>query len=182
MANPNIGFGFRALTNPSGTAAQCNKYTASTAAAIYPGEWVCLDAGIAKVATSTLVSAGKLLGVASNYIPTTATGTGKDLWVFDDPNQEFECRHDGTSTQVAATGTVGWMFAITSEPSYADVNTTTLQADAKIDTSTGTSGVTFTAPFVFKRFSDEPGQDNTASYPLGVFKVHASHHIFGSGS
>ncbi len=122
MANADRPFGFRfAYTTHSGPA-QLTKYK-STAAAIYPGDYIKKD-GSGRILTVTAVSDSGF-GVAMSYGDATA---GNEIYVYDDlPNTVFIAQvDDGTLTDDTAIGNFFDIIATTGD-------TTTLQSKQEVD-------------------------------------------------
>ncbi len=122
MANSDQPFGFRFAKTTHGGPPQLTKYK-STAAAIYPGDYVKKD-GSGRILTVTAVSDSGM-GVAASYGDATADN---EIYVFDDlQNTIFEAQvDDGTLTDDTAIGNFFDIIATTGD-------TTTLQGKQEVD-------------------------------------------------
>lgn len=85
------------------------KYVNSTTTATGRGDIVALNSSgvVHRIATTT--GSDKIVGVAANYVAAGAAST--DVWVYDDPDQQFVMQDDGDSATPAQTS-VGSTFAL----------------------------------------------------------------------
>jgi hypothetical protein len=185
MANPTTAQGLSPISNRAGTAPKLHKYAAKASSAFYPGEIVCagVTAMTVIVPTSTAIVAKKVIGVASHYV--AAAATDRDIYVYDDPHQEYEARFYGTTSTALALIDVGKGFYLVTENGTqsggaASANGTTLRANSLVGAASGTTTITTTTGVYmqFLRFSNEVNQDNTLSSALGIFKINEKWHLF----
>jgi hypothetical protein len=66
--------------------------------------------GTVKTITTT-TGAATVIGVAQNHIDASAQATSQDVWVYDDPDQEFEVQDDGEGA-TPSQAVVGSTFAL----------------------------------------------------------------------
>ncbi len=77
-----------------------------------------------------VTSVATALGVAANRIKHGDSASAQDIWVYDDPDQEFEITDDGVAGTLSAAN-VGATFAMI----LTTGNTTTGQSKHELDTS-----------------------------------------------
>lgn len=117
MANADLVDGFR----PHGTPLRTNRYLAG--GTIYPNDLVKPDGNGAVV----VVAAGDAtLGAAKNYAV-----SGEYVWVYDDPNQQFECQSDDASIDNADDSNANYDVVCGS------ANTTYKRSGMELDGDTG---------------------------------------------
>lgn len=109
MANVDAPFGAKLVGHTSGSPlnARIRQYTATTATAVFPGDFVkMVDAGTVEVAAAGDALLGVCVGVVPTYTdlslkykPANTAGT---LLVCDDPNAEYEIQEDGDGAGAGA--------------------------------------------------------------------------------
>ena len=179
MANTDAPFGLRPISTQAGTAPQMHTYTVASSVTIYEGQPVALDtSGTANTYTGTAAAGDRLLGAAAYYVAGAATD--RTLHVYDDPTQEYEIQVDDNSVTLA-TALIGRNFSFTNVKSG---NGTTLQSQAELDGSTGSTvsyNLTVVHPIKGLRFSSDPENDTSAvSWTKVIVKINPGAHIFAA--
>ena len=147
MANTDQPNGFRPFS-PNGSAPQVRKYKAGTTTSICRGDVVAIAANgrVHRIATTT--GSAQIVGVAQNAIIVTQGTNGTtaaDVWVYDDPHQEFIVQDDGAAATPDAAA-VGASYALI----IGAWNTTTGQSIFEVDASA--AGTVSTDAVIVKGF------------------------------
>lgn len=124
MANPNNPRGFE----PIQPILRMNRYTKTTAAAIFPGDAVSLPTS-GKVAVTTAGNI-EMVGVAAAY----AAAADTDVLVMDSPDQQYYCRDDGVGGTLAVASIGGNLDHVATAG-----DTTFFKSKHALDTSTITT-------------------------------------------
>jgi hypothetical protein len=132
MANKDFARGF-APYNPDGNPPRKQVYKAGTTTNIGAGDIVALatNGRIHKIGTTT--GSAKIIGVAANFVNASvspASVTPADVWVYDDPDQLFECQDDGAAA-TPAQASVGATYPVV----LGSPNTTTGKSIQELDIS-----------------------------------------------
>ena len=151
MANIDNPRGLKPLHNPTGEV-RVRKYLANVTTDVFQGDVVqMLATGRVKSITTTTGN-DKIMGVAANYVDASDSGTPQDIWVYDDPFQEFEIQDDGEAATPSA-AVVGATFAMI----LTTGNTTTGVSKQEIDASA--AGAAATDPLLVLGFKAAPDQE-----------------------
>ena len=137
MANTDNPRGFDPVRGNSDGPPKLSKYPANVTTDIFAGDIVQLLAnGRVKPITTTTGNAA-VLGVAANYIDASDASTPQEVWVYDDPNQEFMGQDDGDGA-TPSWAVVGATFA----GILTTGNTTTGRSKQEIDASAAGTAAT----------------------------------------
>ncbi len=128
MANPDRPSGFHVIDN--GQVPRLRKYTAGTTTDIFRGNIVSIDADGHVANCLTTTGSITVNGVAANFVDASASSSGQDVWVYDDPHQEFWIQDDGDSA-TPATASIGATAVLILTAG----NTTTGQSKQELDAS-----------------------------------------------
>lgn len=175
MANKDLPFGFRALTNQAGTTPQAHEYTSASSVTIYEGGVMMVNTtGQVSLWDGTGTTYQRLLGVSAHGVKKAATD--RQVLIYDDPTQEYEVQIDDKSITTLG-GLVGTNFAVISAASGSG---TTLQSISEIDGSSGTSTNNSTTPSPFKgmRFSENVQNSKTDTWTRIIVKMNPKNHVF----
>lgn len=170
MANTSNARGLAPYQGAGGTP-RLKKYKASTTTATYRGDVVALNASGVVHPIATTTGSAKIVGVAANYVAAGGSTNG-DVWVWDDPDQQFLITDDGlaaTPSQVY----VGSTFALI----VGAGNTTTFQSNMTLDASS--TGVSATQPLLVQGFVTGP---TLAIDKYATEIVMLNRHIYKKGS
>lgn len=172
MANTHNARGFSPMRGSNGGEPRVRKYSANVTTDIFRGDLVQLLAtGRVKTITTT-TSVASAIGVAANRIKHGDSSSAQDIWVYDDPDQEFEVTDDGAAATLSASD-VGATFALI----LTTGNTTTGQSKHEIDASA--SGAATTDAVILEGFKQGP------SFTIGKYAsevVRLNRHIWKTGS
>jgi len=172
MANVHNARGFSALRGSSGGEPRLRKYNANVTTDIFKGDVVqLLASGRVKTITTTTGNAF-VLGVAANAIDASDFSTTQEVWVYDDPDQEFEVTDDGVGATLSASD-VGATFALI----LTSGNTTTGLSKHELDASA--SGAATTDAVLLEGFKISPAVA-IGKYASAIVKL--NRHIFKTGS
>lgn len=172
MANVHNASGLKALRGSNGGEPRMRRYKANVTTDIFKGDVVSLATAGTVFTCVTTTGSGTVLGVAANRVDASTQSTSQDVWVYDDPNQEFELQDDGA----AAT------------PSQASVGATAVLILPAGNTTTGISkheldasglGVAATDAVIIEGFKEGP------TFSIGKYASHIvklNRHIYRSGS
>jgi hypothetical protein len=173
MANVNNPRGLIAIRGSNGGEPRQRKYLANVTTDIFKGDVVQMQANGRIKTITTTTGTGAVLGVANNRIKHGDSSSPQEVWVYDDPDQEFEIQDDG----VGAT------------PSQADVGATYPLVLTTGNTTTGISkhqldvsgpGAAATDAIIVEGFKDGPNLSRTAKYASYIVKL--NRHIWKTGS
>src|SRR6185436_2367509 len=132
-----------------GNTPRLKKYVNSTTTATGRGDIVAINSSGVVHRIATTRGSGKIVGVAANCVAAAAAST--DVWVYDDPDQQFIMQDDGDSA-TPSQANVGSTFAlIIGAPS-----STTGQSIFEIDASA--TGTAATDPILVQGFVTGPAQ------------------------
>jgi ketosteroid isomerase-like protein len=149
MANVDNPRGFSVLRGSNGGEPRMRKYKANVTTDIFRGDIVqMLAAGTVKTITTT-TGAATVLGVAANAVDASDSSTSQEVWVYDDPDQEFEVQDDGAAATPSA-GDVGATYALI----LTTGNTTTGLSKHEVDASG--SGAAATDAVILMGFKEGP--------------------------
>lgn len=174
MANVDQPNGFRPVQKGN-SAPQLRRYLAGTTTSIFRGDVVALatNGRVHRIATTT--GSARIIGVAANYVnATSGTGatTAQEVWVYDDPDQEFIVQDDGAAATPARTA-IGSTYALI----VGAGNSTTGQSIFEVDASA--AGTTSTDPVIVKGFLEG------GAYEIGKNSkmiVTLNRHLYKKGS
>jgi hypothetical protein len=172
MANVDNPRGLKPLRTPGGGDIRLRKYAANVTTDVFQGDVVQMLASGRIATITTTTGSDKIVGVAANYIDASDSGTAQDIWVYDDPGQEFEIQDDGASATPSA-AVVGATFAMV----ITTGNTTTGYSKHELDASA--AGVAATDPLIVMGFKVAPDAE------VGKFAPHIvklNRHIWKTGS
>ena len=184
MANLDRPMGFRPVSNGiAGTAPRIGLYVVDStlSTAIYEGDLVYkYKLGVISVADTTdTTEVNNIVGVAAHYVGTDP-GSGTQVAVYDDPNQEFLVQVDDNAVSTAALlqELVGFHGRVL--PTTGGV--TTLQSKMELDGSSLTStAVTATETWDCIQFL---GIDSlsvaSGSWADAYVRIRNTHHLFGN--
>ena len=111
MANVDNPRGLKPLRTPGGGDIRIRKYAANVTTDVFQGDVVQMLASGRVKSITTTTGTGAIIGVAANYIDASDSGTTQDIWVYDDPDQEFEIQDDGDGATPSA-AVVGATFSM----------------------------------------------------------------------
>lgn len=170
MANTHAARGLYPYQGQGGSP-RLKKYKCSTTTATFRGDVVAMNSSgvVHRIATTT--GSDKVVGVASNYIPASTT-TGNDVWVYDDPDQQFIIQDDGAAATPSQVD-VGSTFVLI----IGAGNTSTGQSIFELDASS--TGVAATDPLLSQGFIEGP-HDEIGKYAR--FIVTLNRHLYKKGS
>lgn len=172
MANTHNARGLKPLRGSNGGEPRMRKYLANVTTDIFQGDVVqLLAAGTVKTITTTTGNSF-VLGVAANAIDASDYTTNQELWVFDDPDQEYEITDDGAAATLSAAD-VGATFAMI----LTTGNTITGISKQEIDASA--SGAATTDPLILQGFKTGPNL-TIGKYASEIVKL--NRHIWKTGS
>lgn len=147
MANADAPYGLR----PRYGNAKTNQYSAGTTTDIFKGDVVSIDTNghVATILTTT--GSATVLGVAANFVDASASSSAQNVWVYDNPHEEFVLQDDGASGTPAldSTGATAPLVITTG-------NTTSGQSKHELDISG--LGTAATDPLVILGFITGPGR------------------------
>lgn len=172
MANTHNARGFVPIRGYGGNEPRLRRYKANVTTDIFRGDLVTLLAAGTVATTVTTTGSGAVVGVAANRIKHGDSTTSQDVWVYDDPNQDFELQDDG----VAATpsqAVVGGTFALV----ITTGNTTTGISKHELDASQ--VGVDAADAVIVVGFKTGP------TFTIGKYASHIvrlNRHIWKTGS
>ncbi len=172
MANVHNARGFSVLRGSNGGNPRVRKYAANVTTDIFKGDVVQLLATGRVKSITTTTGTAPILGVAANRIKHGDSTSPQDVWVYDDPDQEFEVTDDGAAATLSAAD-VGATFALI----LTTGNTTTGQSKQEIDASA--SGAATTDAVLLEGFKTGP------SFTIGKYAsaiVRLNRHIMKTGS
>jgi len=173
MANINAPFGLRPVRNANGNAVKVTRYIA--AGTVYEGSPVCLNASFqAAVYTEAAALAGDFLGVCAN-----AATAGQDVWVYDDPDTEFDIQTTGTAV-AAVDRNLMYIFA---NPTAGSSTTNTSTASLDGSTAGVTTIATATAASIlrFVGFPNRPNNEQFVANMVVRVKIVPPYHANGMG-
>lgn len=172
MANVDNARGFKPMRGSSGGEPRMRRYKANVTTDIFQGDVVqMLAAGTVKSITTTTGN-GAIIGVAANRVDASIQATSQDLWVYDDPDQEFEVQDDGEAA-TPSQAVVGATFALI----LTTGNTTTGLSKHEIDASA--AGAAATDPVLVEGFKEGP------TFEIGKYANHIvklNRHLYKTGS
>jgi len=172
MANVDNARGFKVLRGSNGGEPRMRRYKANVTTDVFQGDVVqMLAAGTVKSITTT-TGAATVIGVAANRVDASVQATSQDLWVYDDPDQEFEVQDDGEAA-TPSQASVGATFALI----LGTGNTTTGLSRQEIDASA--AGVSATDAVLVQGFKTGP------TYEIGKYASHIvrlNQHLWKTGS
>ena len=173
MANINAPFGLRPVKNANGNSPKLTKYV--SAATVYEGSPVCVNASFQVIAYAEASAlAGDFLGVAANYAE-----SGQDVWVYDDPDTEFDIQTTGTAV-AAVDRNLMYIFA-----NFAAGSATTKTSTASLDGSTAgvTTVATATAASIlrFVGYPTRPTNETFVANMVVRVKIVPVYHAYGMG-
>lgn len=172
MANVDNPRGFHPIRGSNGGEPRMRKYKANVTTDIFKGDLVQMTAdGTIKTVVTTTGSAAQV-GVAANYVDASDSSTNQDVWVYDDPDQEFEIQDDGAAA-TPSQAVVGATFALIITAG----NTTTGRSKHEIDASA--AGVTSTDAVLVQGFKEGP------NLTIGKYASHIvrlNRHLYKTGS
>jgi hypothetical protein len=174
MANKNFPRGF-APYNPDGRQVRKQVYKAGTTTNIGVGDVVALatNGRIHRMATTT--GTARIIGIAATSVNAgvaPASTTAADIWVYDDPDQLFECQDDGVGATPAQASVGATAPLVLGSP-----NTTTGKSIQQLDISG--LGTTALQPLQIVGFIQGPDRaiDKNAS-----IIVRLNRHLYKTGS
>lgn len=174
MANTDAPRGLKPRNGYGGLSPRVRKYKAGTTTNIGRGDVVAIAANgrIHRVATTT--GSDLIVGVAATYNATPASGvtTPADVYVYDDPNQEFVIQDDGASATPAQASLGATYPLVLGTP-----NTTTGQSIQELDISA--PGAAATDPLLAVEFVQGPG------FEIGKYAnivVRLNRHLYKTGT
>ena len=172
MANVHNPRGFHPIRGSGGGEPRMRRYKANVTTDIFQGDIVqLLAAGTVKSITTTTGN-DKILGVAANRVIKAASTTSQDVWVYDDPVQEFEVTDDGlAATPSQASVGAGCALII------ATGNTTTGMSKMELDASA--EGQAASKPVLIEGFKTGPSFE-IGKYATEIVKL--NRHIWKLGS
>ena len=172
MANVHNARGLSPLRGSNGGNPRVRKYAANVTTDIFKGDiGQLLASGRVKTIVTTTGNSF-VLGVAANRIKHGDSTSPQDIWVYDDPDQEFEITDDGAAATLSASD-VGATFALI----ISTGNTTTGISKHEIDASA--SGAATTDAVILEGFKTGP------SFLVGKYSsaiVRLNRHIWKTGS
>lgn len=163
----------RGLT-PYGRDPKLKKYRNSTTTDTFRGDVVALDANgkVHRIATTT--GSANIVGVAANFVDASASSSAQDVWVYDDPDQQFLVQDDGTGvTTTIVRASVGSTFPFI----IGAGNTTTGQSIFEVDGSA--TGVAATDPVLAQGYLEGPFNEVHAN---ATWIVTLNRHLYKKGS
>ena len=174
MANLDWPSGLRPIGNGrGGTAPQITKYTRSSTGALYEGALLIKDTtGPVAYNGTTADHAYQVIGVAAHYHGASET----DVYVYDDPDQEFLVQGDSAVTTPLLK--VTWMGPVTAVTG----NATTLQSKTELDTSSLTATYAAFDCLQIVRLWDAQDNDQDAANAKWVVKITRTAHIHANNS
>jgi hypothetical protein len=172
MANTHNPRGFIPLRGSTGGEPRIRKYAANVTTDVFKGDIVQLLASGHVKSITTTTGTAPMLGVAANRIKHGDSASAQDIWVYDDPDQEFEVTDDGAAATLSAAD-VGATFALILNTG----NTTTGISKQELDASA--SGAATTDGVILEGFKTGP------SFTIGKYAsaiVKLNRHIWKTGS
>lgn len=173
MANADRPRGLTPYMGAGGTP-KMKKYRNSTTTDTFRGDAVALDANgkVHRIATTT--GSARILGVAANFVDASASSSAQDVWVYDDPDQQYLIQDDGTGvTTTTVRAAVGSTFPFI----IGAGNTTTGQSIFEVDGSA--TGVTSTDPLLVQGYVEGPLNEVGAN---ATWIVTLNRHLYKKGS
>lgn len=172
MANVHNPRGFHPIRGSGGGEPRMRRYKANVTTDIFQGDIVqLLAAGTVKTIVTTTGN-DKVLGVAANRIKHGDSTTAQDIWVYDDPVQEFETTDDGAAATPSQISVGAGMALILTTG-----NTTTGMSKQELDASAEGTGAT--KPVLIEGFKTGPSFE-IGKYATEIVKL--NRHIWKSGS
>ncbi len=178
MANLDAPAGFRAVRNSKGTAPRIEPYIGA-AGNLFEGAIMFLkDTGEVDIYSGTTLGRQAIVGALAAPLATAATD--RTVFIYDDPDQEYEVQVDDNSVSLI-TDLIGANFAAINPTTG---NATLLQSKAEIDGSSATTvnNSTTITPFRGLRFGQAPDDDPTLANNDIVVKINPNNHVFGGGT
>jgi hypothetical protein len=173
MANIDAPRGFTALQGQGGTP-RLKKYRAGTATDIFRGDVVAINSSGILHSIATTTGSAKIVGVAATAVDASASSANQDVWVWDDPDQQFIGQDDGTGvTTSTVRNAVGSTFPFI----VAAGNTLTGQSIFEIDGSA--TGVSSTDPVIVQGYLEGP-KNEVGPNATWIFTL--NRHIYKKGS
>src|SRR5688500_3240587 len=111
MANVDNPRGFKVLRGSNGGEPRMRAYKSNVTTDVFQGDVVQMTANGTIAAITTTTGTGAIVVVAANAIDASDSGTNQDIWVYDDPDQEFEVQDDGAAATLSQ-ASVGSTFAL----------------------------------------------------------------------
>lgn len=173
MANIDWPAGLRPVSNgKAGTAPRITKYTRSSTGALYEGAPCYLaETGPAVAAQTTMDP--NVLGVIAAYCGASET----EVFVYDDPEQEFEIQGD-----TAVTTPISVIGHVCNPLNPTTGNATTLQSKCELDISEATTTRADGDILQIVRLVDEESNDQDAANAKWIVKFYEPAHIFGGNT
>lgn len=173
MANTDNASGLKPW-NGNGVPPRLRVYKGGTTTSIGRGDVVALatNGRVHRVATTT--GSATIVGVAANYVAAPASGvtTPPDVWVYDDPNQDFVIQDDGDGA-TPSQATVGATFPLI----LGTPNTVTGSSIQELDISA--PGTTSGDPLLATGFIEGPGHE-IGKYAKIIVRL--NRHLYKTGS
>lgn len=174
MANVDQANGFRPVQQGN-SSPKIKRYLAGTTTSIFRGDVVALatNGRVHRIATTT--GSARIIGVAANYVnATSAPGstTAQEVWVYDDPNQEFVGQDDGAGITPARTA-IGQTFALIIGAGNSTTGQSIFEVDASASGTTSTDAVIVTGVL-------EGGAYEIGKYMKTIVKL--NRHLYKVGS
>lgn len=172
MANVDNARGFKPMRVSNGGEPRMRRYKANVTTDVFQGDVVqMLAAGTVKTIVTTTGNTF-VLGIAANRVDASTQATSQDLWVYDDPDQEFEVQDDGEAA-TPSQAVVGSTFALI----ITTGNTTTGLSKHEVDASA--VGQATTDPVLVQGFKEGP------TFEIGKYAsiiVRLNRHLFKTNS
>lgn len=172
MANVHNARGFIAIRGSNGGEARMRKYNANVTTDVFKGDVVQLLASGRVKSITTTTGNGFILGVAANRVDASVSASPQEIWVYDDPDQEFEVTDDGAAATLSASD-VGATFALI----LTTGNTTTGMSKQELDASA--SGAATTDAVLLEGFKTSPAVA-IGKYSSAIVRL--NRHIYKTGS
>jgi hypothetical protein len=158
----------------AGGKAKLKKYLNSTTTDTFRGDVVAVAANgrVHRIATTT--GSANIIGVAANHVDASASSDAQEIWVYDDPDQQFLIQDDGTGvTTTTVRQSVGSTFPLI----IGAGSTTTWGSIFEMDGSA--TGVTSTDPLLAVGHLEGPTHEVGAN---ATRIVTLNRHLFKKGS
>lgn len=159
MANTHNARGFVPIRGYGGNEPRLRRYKANVTTDIFRGDLVSLATAGTVFSTVTTTGSATVVGVAANRIKHGDSTTSQDIWVYDDPNQDFELQDDGAAAtpSQASVGATAVLIMTTG-------NTTTGISKQELDASG--LGVAATDAVIIEGFKTGP------TFTIGKYASH----------